>query len=197
MTLPRSRIQIVKPPWVDDPSKWPFGNVILPPQKRRVKRLLVDAATLSSQIRCPPDLVAAFFRAGQLHEAKPAERAARLGLCAEDLAALALAGHLCTRHALPLNAMVFRVLGDVRMELLEAPQPLRVILGVFRANKEIEARVGTCDGPLAIFDAPADQLAATDFYNASDLRERMDQAIEAVPLALPRADSCLMARPRK
>ena len=68
---------------------------------------------------------------------------------------------------------------------------------MFRANKRIEARVGTCDGPLAIFDAPAEQLAATDFYDASDLRDRMDTAIEIIPLALPRADSCLMVRPQK
>lgn len=195
MSKPGTRFEVVTPPWIKDPSKWPFGKVILPPQKPRVKRLLVDASVLSSQLRCSPDLVAAFMKAGQLHEASENEKNAGLGLCAEDLVALGLAGHLCFRHALPLNALVFQVISDLRMELLQAPKPLRVLLGVFRANKRIEARVGTFSGPLAVFDAPADQLDASDFYDASSLRDRMDEAIETVPLALPRADSCLIARP--
>lgn len=190
-----SRIEIIQPPWVKDPSKWPFGNVVLPPESRKVKRLLLEADALAGQLRCPRSLVGAFLRFGQLHEASAGEAAAGLGLCAEDLAALALTGCLCTRHDLPLNTLVFRVLGDLRSELLVAPRPLRVILGVLRANKRIEANVGTCEGPLAVFDCPDDQIAATDFYDASDLRERMDEAIDQQPLDLPRAMSCLVARP--
>jgi len=195
--MPRegSRIQIIQPPWVKNPAKWPFGDVILPLERPTVKRLLLDADTLANQLRSPRDLVAAFLKFGQLHEASAGEAAAGLGLCAEDLAALGLTGFLCTRHDLPLGALVLRVLGDLRSELLTAPRPLRVILGVLRANKRLECRVGTCMGPLAVFECPEDQAAVSDFYDASDLRDRMDEAIDQEPLDLPPAMSCLVVRP--
>lgn len=189
------RVEVVQPPWVKDPSKYPFANVILEAEQRKVNRLLVNADMLAVQLKCPRNLIAAFFKQGQLHEASPGEKAARLGLCAEDLATLSLTGMLCMRHKMPLNALVFRVIGDLRSELLAACRPLRVILGVLRANKQIEARVGTCEGPLAAFDCPGDQLAVTDFYDASDLRDRMDEAIDQEPLDLPSARSCLVSRP--
>jgi len=95
--------------------------------------------------------------------------------------------------------MIVQVIGDLRSELLESPRPKRVILGVLRANKRTEVRVGTTagGGDLAIWDYPQDQAAVSDFYDASGLRDRIDDAMHRIPLDLPRPDSCLIAKPRK
>lgn len=186
----RTRAEVITPPWVRDPAKWPFGKIILPAEPKRVKRLMVGVKTLASQLGCPKDLVRAFLSQGQLHHASNGEKAAGLGLCAEDLAALGLGGLLCTKYNMRLGRLPLATIGDLRDELLAAPRPLRVILGVLRANQRLEARVGTCHGGLAIFDTPQDLNAVSDYYDASDLRDRIDEAIEREPLKLPKPRTC-------
>lgn len=189
------RIEVVEPPWVKDPSKWPFSPIILPLEMKTPKRLLLDSTTLALKLHCPRDFVRALLRYGQLHEATDGERRAELGLCAEDLATLALSGVLCRKYHMPLKMAIRTALGEVRNKLLQTPRPERVILGLFRGNRGTEARIGTCRGPLAVWDQPADQARHCDFYDASDLRERMDDAIPSMPLMLPMADTCLVRRP--
>ncbi len=185
---------MVTPPWVKDPRKWPFGRVILPAEPQRVKRLLAGVRTVAKQLGCPKDLIQAFLSQRQLHYASRGEAAAGLGLCAEDLAALGLGGLLCTKYNMRLNLLPLMIIGDLRTELLEAPRPLRTILGVLRANQRTEARVGTCHGELSIFDGPEDLAAVSDYYDASDLRDRIDGAMEIEPLNLPKPQSCAVVR---
>ena len=194
MSERRTRIEVLAPPWVRDPAKWPFGNIILPAEPKRVKRLMVGVRALSKQLGCPKDLIHAFLRQGQVHHASKGEEAAQLGLCAEDLAALGLGGLLCTEYNMRLGQLPLSIIQDLKNELLEAPRPLRVILGVLRANQRLEARVGTCHGELAIFDGPQDLNAVSDYYDASDLRDRIDEAIEREPLKLPKPPSCAVIR---
>lgn len=190
----RARATVVEPPWIKDPSLYPFAKVITDSLVAPINRVFLTVSQLTQQLQCPRHLVNELLKTGGIHEASAGEKRAGLGLCPEDLASLAIGAMMVDRYNLPMDERIRAVVREVRQELLQAPNPLRVILGIFRGNQGIEPRICTNRGTLDTTDIPPDQLAHTDFFDCSKLRNEIDTAMEKMPLALPTAGSCRVVR---
>ena len=151
------------------------------------KYVQLSPRQLAEQLQVPYEFVSEFLRESHVHEASHGERAAKMGLMAEELAALSAAGLLAMRYNVKAKSCG-RYFSEILAELFEAKSPLRTILSVLPSNKATEIHLSSGAGNFQ--DDEGEAKKHVRHYDLTLLKRRMDMALLEEPLVLPCAASC-------
>ena len=160
-----------------------------------IPQIALDASELAKQLHVPQKLVDAYVTRGAMHEAKPGEVVAGLGMCGEELAAFAVMGFLMEKKKAPFaNAGI--VMEQVKRLLFAhtAGHTRVVVMAVSSNKKKVQVQAGEIPKTQVVrMDKPELQKYMT-IIDVSALCSRIDLALWTVPLKLPRVEDCIVAK---
>ena len=158
-----------------------------------IPQIALDASELAKQLHIPQKLVDAYVTRGEMHEAKPGEIVAGLGMCGEELAAFAVMGFLMEKKKAPfVNAGI--VMEQVkRLLFAHTVSHTRVVVMAVESNKKrVQVQAGEIPKTQVVrMDKPEFQKYMT-IIDVSALCSLIDIALWTIPLKLPRVEDCIV-----
>ena len=184
------RVQVMKKPY---PGK--IIRDLSDADMTDIPQIALDASELAKQLHIPQKLVDAYVTRGAMHEAKPGEIVAGLGMCGEEVAAFAVMGFLMEKKKAPfVNAGI--VMEQLkRLLFAHTASHTRVVAMAVESNKK--------QGQVQAGEIPKDQAIRMDdaalqkymtILDVSALCRRIEVALWTVPLKLPRVEDCIVAK---
>ena len=154
------------------------------------RRVALTDKQISKQLGIELDLLRHYMSARTMHPIGKNECAIFGGLCAEDLASIAITSHMIEKHSLP-PVHATQLSSQMIHALLEAVSPTRVMAIMVEANKDFQIEVRSGQGPLNV---PKEFKRYTTAFDATLLRDEIDKAIADRTLKLPRAKDCVVTK---
>jgi len=158
-----------------------------------IPQIALDASELARQLHVPQKLVDAYVTRGAMHEAKPGEVVAGLGMCGEELAAFAVMGFLMEKKKAPfVNAGI--VMEQLKRLLFAhtASHTRVVVMAVSSNKKKVQVQAGEIPKTQVVrMDKPELQKYMT-IIDVSALCSLIEIALWTIPLKFPRVESCIV-----
>jgi len=136
---------------------------------------------LARMLELPMDLLKVYARCKAFHEGTSGETAGGMGLCSEELAAFAIAGHLHARRNLP-HRKAPQLVAQIQEHLLECTRPDRVHVFLLEGNHGHQVEVRTGVGRLLI---EASLRPYTTIFDATELQVAIEASLTQDRLKLP------------
>ena len=184
------RVQVMKKPY---PGK--IIRDLSDADMTDIPQIALDASELAKQLHIPQKLVDAYVTRGEMHEAKPGEIVAGLGMCGEELAAFAVMGFLMEKKKAPfVNAGI--VMEQLkRLLFAHTASHTRVVAMAVESNKkQVQVQAGEIPKDQAIRMDDASLQKYMTIIDVSALCSRIEVALWTVPLKLPRVEDCIVAK---
>ena len=155
-----------------------------------VRRIALTDKELCRQCGIEAALMRALVRARAMHRVGPSENKIFGGLCAEEVAALAISSYLIQREGMPID-VASHLVSQLTHALLEATSGLRVVAIVIEQNKGSQVAVQGGRGDIEIPKAIAPY---TTLLDATVLRDRYEEALGDHTLKFPKPKEAIVKR---